>query len=123
MTFRGFRAFLQSRHFDAIGFRCYSRDHNYMVRHTQIAREAFPEALILVGGPHPSALPECVLGSMPNVDFAWKAEAEEGMPMLLSASQRYGRNIPDEWLAPIPGLVWRSAGDGSIRLNPVSFSV
>jgi anaerobic magnesium-protoporphyrin IX monomethyl ester cyclase len=68
MTFRGFRAFLESKHFDAVGFRCYSRDHNYVVQHLKITRQVLPNAITLVGGPHPSALPDYVLKSMANLD-------------------------------------------------------
>src|SRR5262249_4367471 len=72
MTFQGFDAFLHSERFNVVGFRCYSRDHNYVAQHLRITRQTLPDALTLVGGPHPSALPEYVLRVMPDLDIAWK---------------------------------------------------
>jgi anaerobic magnesium-protoporphyrin IX monomethyl ester cyclase len=110
MSFLGFKNFLKSKNFDVVGFRCYSRDHNYVRHHLKIVRQVFPRAVTLVGGPHPSALPEFVMNSMPELDFAWKAEAEEGLPRLLSLIEAHGREIPENSLHDIPGLVHR-AGD------------
>jgi radical SAM superfamily enzyme YgiQ (UPF0313 family) len=120
MSYAGFRAYLESHPFDVVGFRCFSRDHNYVIKHLEITRRVLPEALTLVGGPHSSALPEYVMSAMPNLDFAWRAEAEEGLPILLSAFEKYGRQIPETELKKIGGLIWRDAA-GATVLNPVCF--
>jgi anaerobic magnesium-protoporphyrin IX monomethyl ester cyclase len=122
MSFSDFKNYLKSRSFDVIGFRCYSRDHNYVKHHLRIARQIYPKAVTLAGGPHPSALPEFVLGSMPDLDFAWNAEAEEGLPRLLSLVEEYGRNIPENFLRDIPGLVWRSADLHQTCVNAPAFT-
>jgi anaerobic magnesium-protoporphyrin IX monomethyl ester cyclase len=122
MNFSDFKNYLKSKNFDVIGFRCYSRDHNYVKHHLKIARRVHPGAVTLVGGPHPSALPEFVLNSMPDLDFAWKAEAEEGLPRLLSLVEEYGREIPEDFLRNIPGLVWRSADQNEIFVNAPAFT-
>src|SRR5512145_651622 len=70
-SFVDFRKFLESRNFDVVGIRCFSRDHNYVHHHLKIVRQILPEAMTLVGGPHASALPEFVLDSMPTLDFSW----------------------------------------------------
>ncbi|MCZ6879374.1 MAG: radical SAM protein [Acidobacteria bacterium] len=121
-SFEDFRTFLQEHHFDVVGFRCYSRDHNYVNHHLNIVRQVSPHALTLMGGPHPSALPEFVLSSMPNLDLAWKAEAEEGLPELLSCFEEYGREMPEGRLEKIPGLVWRSQEKGQTVVNPPGFT-
>jgi radical SAM superfamily enzyme YgiQ (UPF0313 family) len=59
---------------------------------------------------------------MPHLDFAWRAEAEEGLPVLLSAFEKYGRQIPEAELKSIGGLVWRNEA-GTTVLNPVRFGV
>jgi len=123
LTFRDFKTFLESKHFDVVGFRCYSRDHNYVSHHLRIVRQVLPQALTLVGGPHPSALPEFVLDSMPALDFAWKAEAEEGLPQLLSYFREYGKEIPEADLQKIPGLVWRNTKTQTIVVNPPGFGM
>jgi anaerobic magnesium-protoporphyrin IX monomethyl ester cyclase len=122
MNFSGFKNYLRSKSFDVIGFRCYSRDHNYVRHHLKIVRQVFPGAVTLVGGPHPSALPKFVLNSMPDLDFAWKAEAEEGLPKLLSFVEKYGKEIPENSLHDIPGLVWRSAARNEVVVNTPAFT-
>jgi anaerobic magnesium-protoporphyrin IX monomethyl ester cyclase len=121
LTYRDFKSFLSANPFDVVGFRCYSRDHNYVKHHLKIVRQALPNALTLVGGPHSSALPEFVLNSMPDLDFAWKAEAEEGLPALLKLFETLGKKLPEERLAGIPGLVWRNETTGSTVVNAPSF--
>lgn len=122
MSFSDFKNYLKSQSFDVVGFRCYSRDHNYVKHHLRIVRQVYPGAVTLVGGPHPSALPEFVLDSMPDLDFAWKAEAEEGLPRLLSLVEKYGRDIPESSLRDIPGLVWRSADLNKTAVNAPAFT-
>lgn len=122
-SFKDFKSFIEGQNFNVIGFRCYSRDHNYVNHHLNIARQVNPNALTLIGGPHPSALPEFTLLTMPNLDFAWKAEAEEGLPELLSLFAEYGRNIPEDFLATIPGLVWRKGKAEEIEVNPPGFGI
>jgi len=69
MTFSEFRTFVLQGNFDVVGFRCFSRDHNYVNHHTRIVKSINPRILTLVGGPHPSALPEFVLSNMDDLDF------------------------------------------------------
>lgn len=122
MNFSGFKNFLKTKNFNVVGFRCYSRDHNYVKHHLKITRQIYPEAVTLIGGPHPSALPEFVLDSMPDLDFAWKAEAEEGLPSLLSLIEEHGREIPDDLLHDIPGLVWRAKDRHATTVNTPAFT-
>ena len=123
MTFSAYRKYLESHSFDVVGFRCFSRDHNYVRHHLKILRQVDPNALTLVGGPHPSALPEFVFKTMhPDLDFAWRSEAEEGLPALLTLVEKHGRQIPEDLLTGISGLVWRSPRDGKINMNPAVFS-
>jgi radical SAM superfamily enzyme YgiQ (UPF0313 family) len=122
-TFASFRQFVKEGDFDVVGFRCYSRDHNYVKHHLEVVKSVKPGTLTLVGGPHPSALPEFVLANMDDLDFAWKAEAEEGLPPLLHLFEQYGLEIPESQLPPIPGLVWRSAQEDRIVVNNPGFGV
>ena len=119
-SFQDFHSFVRENEFDVVGLRCFSRDHNYVDHHLNIAKDVNPNILTLVGGPHPSALPEFVLAGMSNLDFAWKSEAEEGLPQLLSLFGQHGLGMPEADLKEIPGLVWRSREEDQIVTNPVS---
>ncbi len=123
MTFQAFRGFVREGDFDVVGFRCYSRDHNYVKHHLGIVKSVNPRILTLAGGPHPSSLPDFVLSVMPDLDFAWKAEAEEGMGPCLHLFEEYGPAIPETELQKIPGLVWRSLAEERIVTNSPSFGV
>ena len=119
-SFQDFRTFVKENGFDVVGVRCFSRDHNYVDHHLNIAKDVNPNILTLVGGPHPSALPEFVLAGMSSLDFAWKSEAEEGLPQLLSLFGQHGLGMPEANLKEIPGLVWRSREEDQVVTNPVS---
>jgi radical SAM superfamily enzyme YgiQ (UPF0313 family) len=123
MTFREFGTFVREGNFDVVGFRCYSRDHNYVHHHLDIVKLVDPRILTLAGGPHPSSLPEYVLSVMPNLDFAFNAEAEEGTGPFLELFAEYGSGIPENELHSIPGLVWRSIAESRIVTNPPSFGI
>jgi anaerobic magnesium-protoporphyrin IX monomethyl ester cyclase len=69
-----------------------------------------PECRVVMGGYHPTALPEAVMGS-PDVDFVVRGEGEAALPAL-SEALRAGRSV-----ASVPGLVWRRP-DGRLQLNP-----
>ena len=123
MTFQDFGDFVLEGDFDVIGFRCYSRDHNYVRHHLRIIKSLDPGIMTLAGGPHTSSLPDFVLSVMPNLDFAWKAEAEEGLGKFLHLFEEHGIEIPEEELEKIPGLVWRSCSEDRIVINSPSFGI
>ena len=82
------------------------------IRTAEVAKACLPEAKIVFGGHHPSALPESVMASA-AVDFAIRGEGEVAMPLLakaLSEGSRYDA---------IPGLVFRNK-DGTIQINPAA---
>ncbi len=121
LTFAGYRKLLEEKRFDVVGVRCFSRDHNYVNHHLKIAKAVNPRTLTLTGGPHPSAVPEFVLKSMPALDFAWQGEAEESLATLLDLYKDQGLNLPPGELEKIPGLAWRDKDSGAIRLNPLMY--
>jgi len=123
VDFSAFARFVQESQWDVTGFRCYSRDHNYVRYHAEIVKSISPSTMTLVGGPHPSALPEFVLADMPHIDFAWQAEAEEGLPLLLQHLENQRTTLPPETLSSIPGLVWRDRSEGRIIRNPPSYGL
>ena len=72
-------------------------------------KAAHPASKIVIGGHHPTALPESVLESK-AVDFVLRGEGEVGMPLLAKAlKDRYP-------LHRVPGIVYREQ-DGTTRVN------
>jgi radical SAM superfamily enzyme YgiQ (UPF0313 family) len=78
----------------------------------EVVKACLPDAKIVMGGHHPSALPESVMESA-AVDFVIRGEGEVALPLLakaLSNGSRYDA---------IPGLVFRKK-DGTLQINPAA---
>jgi radical SAM superfamily enzyme YgiQ (UPF0313 family) len=73
-------------------------------------RRSHPGCRIVLGGHHPTALPESVLES-PDVDFVLRGEGEASMP-ILAERLRTGSSLDD-----VPGIAFRLPG-GGCRVNP-----
>jgi radical SAM superfamily enzyme YgiQ (UPF0313 family) len=78
-------------------------------------RSAFPKMPIVVGGAHPTILPEETLQRNPEIDFCVVGEGEGVMLHLVEALQS-GRSTAD-----IPGLAYRRGQE--VRVNPPSLPV
>lgn len=97
---------------DLLGLQCYTFDLPYIRQSLRLAKEAKKDIVTVIGGPHPSALPEETMRKEgADLDYLFVGEAETGFPMLLDALAQ-GRKD----LSKIPGLVFR---DGhTIKTNP-----
>ena len=73
-------------------------------------RRLAPRAVITLGGPHVSAVPEATLERYPAFDFGIVGEGERSYVALLEAL------ADGQHLEAVPGLAWRTAG--GIRVNP-----
>ncbi|HON55641.1 MAG TPA: cobalamin-dependent protein, partial [bacterium] len=62
---------------DVIGFQCYTFDIFKVREYAQMIREHFPNIKIILGGPHPSTLPEeTILFFKDSIDYIFLSEAE-----------------------------------------------
>ncbi len=76
------------------------------------AKQASPKTLTVLGGPHPTAVPQETMEFLgPSLDFAFSGEAEIGFPLFL---EELGKERPN--FGEVPGLVWRQ--NGSTHVNP-----
>lgn len=73
-------------------------------------KKALPHVKIVMGGHHPTALPEAVM-QHDCVDYIVRGDGESGLPALAGA---LGRGGP---LEKVPGLVWRGS-DGRLTIRP-----
>jgi len=98
---------------DVVGIQCYTydlRSVKYMLRECKRRN-----AVTVLGGPHPSAVPEETMKHFTNhLDYLFQGEAEIGLSLLLDKLSGGDINF-----AEIPGLVWR--GKEGIVQNEKAF--
>lgn len=75
------------------------------IKTIRIARKAAPESKIIIGGTHPSSLPEECLKDCPELDFAAAGEGDELIVRLVGALLGDGTQ-----LSSIKGLAYRENG-------------
>ncbi len=73
-------------------------------------KKEFPDIITVIGGAHPSFLPEDSFQHMPGLDFIIIGEGEESFPALLKAIEK------GSGFETIDGLAFRD--NGTIRVNP-----
>jgi len=89
-----------------VGLTCSSATYHQAISIASEIKSLSPETIVLIGGPHVSALTEETL-RQPCFDYVFIGEAEDSFAQFLS-------NVPPE---SIPGIAFRTA-DGRIVLTP-----
>lgn len=112
-----FQKFVQEVNPQAIGFQVFTMDLLSVKKSIEKIKEKNPSVITIVGGAHPSGLPEQTLKYLDKVDFGFCGEAEISLVQLMELV-RQGR-VNREGLRGIPGLIWRD-GDNVVR-NEVKF--
>jgi anaerobic magnesium-protoporphyrin IX monomethyl ester cyclase len=101
---------VRDRDYQVMGVTMLTPMYGRSVEVIRTVREAFPGMVIVVGGAHPTILPEETLGSNPEIDFAVMGEGEEVMSALVRSLEK--EDDPFQ----IPGLAFRK--DGRAHVNP-----
>lgn len=78
---------------------------------TKTIKKFHPNCKIVLGGHHPTVLPETVL-KMPDVDFVIRGDGEEAMTELAIRMQK------GAGLDAVPGLAFRNAGGATVVKEP-----
>lgn len=105
-----FKRYLKEKKFDVIGIKVFTKDVAAASKTIRIIRDASPDSVIVIGGPHPSTSePEDVMEDLPGCDFAIRGEAETGLPLLIAHIAADGKKSAGA-LGKIPGLVWKAEG-------------
>ena len=85
LDFPGFKNLIGKRGpADFYGFKVYSMNTANVNRQIDLIREIHPQAVVAVGGPHPSGVGEKIFSHIPRADFAFQGEGEPGLPQLLA---------------------------------------
>ena len=119
-----FKSWLAANKPELIGIKVFTKDVSAAKKTISIIRETIPEVIIVIGGPHPSAVdPIRLMEDFTKCDFAIKGEAEISFSSLLTEISERGKNsnigfINKVRAIKIPGLVWRDK-DG-VFANPIS---
>ena len=103
---------------DVVGIQCFTYDIYVVADYLKQTRRILPEAITIIGGPHPTAMPEESMSYFGNtLDYAFRAEAEEGLPELLELIE--SKSVLSDNLSKVKNLIWRN-GD-IIVANPITY--
>ncbi|MGP3683522.1 B12-binding domain-containing radical SAM protein [Streptomyces sp. IBSNAI002] len=98
--------------FDVVGFSVYNESFRNAVAMADWIKSRHPGCLIVLGGPHATAVHEHILTRHPSVDVVVRREGEEAMLELVRA-------LDDrEALTRVKGTTWRSPADSAPAVNP-----
>ncbi len=84
LSWKKFERFIRENPYDFYALKVYSWAVQNANRAIEIIRKYYPQALIGVGGPHPSGAEAETLDHIPAADFAWQGEAEILLPKFLA---------------------------------------
>jgi len=103
---------------DLVGIQCYTYDAATVKEYLRQTKKLFPGITTIIGGPHSTTMPEESMIFFGNtLDYAFRAEAEEGLPQLLGILEK--GNASPERLSEVNNLVWRN--DGKVMVNPIVY--
>lgn len=111
IDFDAFKNILRKNsHIKIIGFKAFSVDHNSVKQMASIVKDILPECVTVVGGPHPTSLPEYVLKDMDSIDYTFVGEGEIGFPLFCE------KILSNEQLNDVPNIAYRN--NGTVIVNP-----
>lgn len=110
MGLNDFARFVQEDDSDVVGINVWSMALREVKMSLKIIKDLKPNAITIVGGPHPSALPEKTMEFFPEATFGFRGEGEIGFPGFLEA---LGSQKGDFSL--VPGLIYKV--DGKVKVN------
>jgi len=86
-----------------LGVQLFSYDVSLSKKFFKLIKKYLPKTKLIIGGAHPTSEPKEVLNQFKEVDYAFKGESEEGLPILVNFLLK-NKKIN---LSKIPGLIWR----------------
>jgi len=107
-----FAQFVREKSPHLVGIQFYSSDVKIVREYLRCVKQIDEEIMTVVGGAHPSALPERTLTDYDDLDFVIAGEAELGLPQLVDRIESGSR----QWEG-VAGLAWRDS-DGHVHVNP-----
>jgi radical SAM superfamily enzyme YgiQ (UPF0313 family) len=103
---------------DIVGIQCFTYDIYIVGDYIKVTKQTLPDVVTIIGGPHPTAMPEESMKYFGNtLDYAFMSEAEEGLPELLGLIEAKG--VSSESLSKVKNLIWRNGNQ--IVANPITY--
>ncbi len=100
-----FKEILKKKHYDVIGIQIFTFNIIRVRDYIHLIKESSPNTKIILGGPHPSCAFANIFQLFPQIDWAFRGEAEKGLAELLDLIAE--DKITNEKLVEVPGLIWR----------------
>lgn len=102
---------LQTKVPAVVGIKIFTKDVKPAQKTMDLIRKILPDAVLIIGGPHPSSCEASqLLEDFPQIDYAIRGEAELSLAKLLDAIASVERTRTGETPIPglelIPGLIW-----------------
>ena len=119
IDFSDFREYIVKEKPDVVGFMFFTSEADSIKESIRIIKEIDSNIVTLVGGPHPSCMPEETLKQIPDIDYLFVSEAEIGFPLFLDIISN-SHNNKEENFNNVPGLGWRKGNEILINSPKVS---
>ena len=81
--YNDFKIYLEKNGFDAMRNQMFTFDIPSVKKHLEFIDKIQPNAVVFVGGYHPSGDPKGILNMFPSVNFAFRSEVEIALPLFL----------------------------------------
>ncbi len=106
LTLEKFKDILEARKYDIVGIQIFTFQVLKARDYIKVVKEVLPDSKIILGGPHPSCSPLNIFELFPDIDWAFKGEAEIGLAKLLDLINE--DKVDSGYLLEVPGLIWRN---------------
>lgn len=104
---------IKKRQPEIVGITCSSLTYNRCIETAKAVKEACPTCKVVVGGPHPSYMPETMLEHQ-EIDYVVMGEGEQAMVQLAAAIKQ---GALDNIIGKIPGVACR-INDQMVKTEP-----
>lgn len=112
---KNFKRILLSENPDIVGISCNTPEVFSAFEYADLVKEILPKSTVILGGPHPSALPKETLFENKNIDFVIIGEGEKNIISVVRAIEN------ESSLKHIRGIAYRS--EDQIVITPPSIPV
>ncbi|BDZ70995.1 B12-binding domain-containing radical SAM protein [Methanobacterium petrolearium] len=87
---------------------------NTALKYMEFAKKFLPDSLFVIGGPHPTFMPENILKTSEGIDVVVRGEGEKTMVDLTENQiDNHGRDLEE-----VSGIAYKDLKEGNIKFTP-----